>query len=133
MLFSTYAQATILTWDGTFPCFLLICLDPLRNHRHTHLPFGPECSQKPADLVITHLYDFPYQPLLSLFMGPTVCLFIHFTSIVEHLDGPDIGINQRRAKQTGPLIFESYRPAGATEQSTAITTDTRNTSCHGNT
>lgn len=134
-LLSCFPRAIILTWDGTFPCFLLICLDPLRNRRYTHLLFSPDCSLRPAIIAITQLsLPFPVPTsVISIHGGNSVLVY----TFCQHgwASGWTTLWNKCRGEQSRQYSwsFETYSPAGDTEQSTAITIRTGNSSCHGNT
>lgn len=123
----------ISTWDGTFPCCLFIYLDLVRNHRHTHFPYGTECSYRPVNLPATHFYLLPYQTLLSLFMRLKMWLFIHSTKHywapgwAEPWDKP----SGKQSRQNS-FSFVSCSLSGHTERSPAIMIVSGISGCHGN-
>lgn len=88
-------------------------------------------------LPISLLYPFTFFPdqlLLSLFMRPTMCLFIYSTKHcwapgwAKHWGKP----HGEQSRQT-LCSFGNYSPAGITEQSAAIKIKSGNASCYGNT
>lgn len=114
--------------------FFLIFLGVFRNHRHTLFPSGLECSFRLTNLPITHIYLFPYQFMLFLFMRPKKCFSYIPQSVVEHQEGSSIRVIpvvSKAGRASSVLEVTGYQETQ--NESIAIIIKSGHSRCHWNT
>lgn len=119
---------------SSFFFFFLIFLGVFRNHRHTLFPSGLECSFRLTNLPITHIYLFPYQFMLFLFMRPKKCFSYIPQSVVEHQEGSSIRVIpvvSKAGRASSVLEVTGYQETQ--NESIAIIIKSGHTRCHWNT